>query len=68
LRFRQFAAEALHRGFEPVHFRLMTLRIGDALVARLLDACLKARNFLAQTVHFGAQAIALDRFAGDLSY
>jgi hypothetical protein len=68
LRFRQFGAEALHRGFKPVHFRLMTLRIGDALVARFLDACLKARNLLTQTVHFGAQAIALDRFAGDLSY
>ena len=67
MRLRQFGAEALHRGFKPVHFRLMTLRIGDTLVVRLLDACLKAGDLLAQTVDFGAQAVALDRFAGDLS-
>jgi hypothetical protein len=38
LRLRQFGAEALHRGFKPVDFRLMTLRIGDTLVVRLFDA------------------------------
>ncbi len=67
MRLRQFGAEALHRGFKPVDFRLMTLRIGDTLVVRLLDACLKAGDLLPQTVDFGAQAVALDGFAGDLS-
>ena len=68
MRFRQFGAEALHRGFEPVHFRLMPFRIGDTLVICLFDPCLKAGDFLAQPVEFGAQAVALDRFTGDLSY
>ena len=67
MRLRQFGAEALHRGFKPVDFRLMTFRVGDTLVVRLFDARLKAGNFLAQTVDFGAQAVALDGFAGDLS-
>jgi hypothetical protein len=38
LRLRQFGAEALHRGFKPVDFSLMTLRIGDTLVVRLFNA------------------------------
>jgi hypothetical protein len=46
----------------------MPLRIGDALVARFLDPCLKTGDFLTQPVEFGAQAVALDRFTGDLSY
>jgi len=68
LRLRQFGAKALHRGFEPVYFRLMPLRIGDTLVVRLLEPGLKAGDFLAQPVEYGAQAVALDRFTGDLSY
>jgi len=67
LRLPQFGAEALHRGFKPLNFRLMTLRIGDTLVVRFFDAELKCRDLLPQTVDFGAQAVALDRFAGDLS-
>ena len=67
LRLRQIGAEALHRGFEPVHFPLMTFGIGDALVVRLFDAGLKYRNLLPQTIDLSAQAVALNGFAGDLS-
>lgn len=67
MRLRQFGAEALHRGLKPVDFRLMTFRVGDTLVVRLLDTRLEPGNFLAQTVDFGAQTVALDGFAGDLS-
>jgi hypothetical protein len=45
----------------------MALRVGYSLVISLLDAGLKVGNFLAKTVHFGAQAVALDGFASDLS-
>jgi hypothetical protein len=45
----------------------MTFRVGDTLVVRLLDTGLEPGDFLAQTVDFGAQAVALDGFAGDLS-
>ena len=67
MRLRQFGSEALHRGFKPVDFRLMTLRIGDTLVVRLVNAGLKAGDLLAKAIDFGAQAVALDGFAGDLS-
>lgn len=67
MRLHQFGAEALHRGFKPVDFRLMTLRFGDTLVVRFFDADLKSGDLLPQAVDFGAQAVALDRFAGDLS-